>query len=40
MLLGVSFVFALQVFKAGGGGEGGAGRGGRKTRPNLFCEFS
>ena len=40
LLFRVSFIFALQVFKAGGGGAGGAGRGEGKAGADIFFELS
>ena len=39
ILLGMSFIFSLQVFMPGRGGAGVAGRGGCKAWTNLFREL-
>ena len=38
-LLRLSILFALQVFKAGGGGADATGGGGREARADIFREF-
>ncbi len=38
-LVGVSFLFALLLFKTGGRGAGAAGGNGDEARSDLFCKF-